>query len=306
MDFASETENFWYLFRKAHDSRILMGKKVSSEPKPQKGPAGQPRLLSIGKVARLLEISTSTLRKWERLGITVPERSASGYRRFSAVEVERLKKVQKLKTEKHVSSAAVVHLLKHEAGPRKNGHQGQQAPEAPSIATRLRRLREQMGWNTSTAAERAGISVSYLSNIERGHANASVAILQKLATIYNTNVLSFFGEMLPTQKLVRPHERRHLVTDPGVTIELLALGQCTMEPHLFRVAPGASSGGTYKHDGEEFIFMMRGALEIWLDEVEHYKLSAGDTLYFSSKQAHRWMNSGEEEAVMLWCGTVIF
>ena len=258
---------------------------------------------SIGKVAKILNVSTSMLRKWERLGITVPERSPSGYRKFSRLEVERLKQVQKLKTEKHVSSAAVVHLLKHEGDSAKDPNH---SSERSSVSRRLKRLREQQGWTLSAAAERAGISVSYLSNIERGHTNASVATLQKLASLYNTNVLSFFGEMLPAQKMVRPSERRRLVTEPGVSIELLALGQCTMEPHLFRVSPGASSGGTYTHEGEEFLFMLNGCLDIWLDEVEHYRLAAGDSLYFSSTQAHRWANSGQEEAVILWCGSVIF
>jgi transcriptional regulator with XRE-family HTH domain len=281
----------------------MMGKMLASKSKQRNGSNGSQVLFSIGKVARMLNVSTSMLRKWERLGITFPERTSSGYRRFSRVEVERLKEVQKLKTEKHVSSAAVVHLLKHEKKPKKDQNN---TSEGSSISRRLTRLREQLGWTLSLAAERAGISVSYLSNIERGHANASVATLQKLASLYNTNVLSFFGETLPAQKLVHPSERRRLVTEPGVTIELLALGQCTMEPHLFRVSPGASSGGTYTHDGEEFIFMLNGCLEIWLDDVEHYKLNAGDSLYFSSKQAHRWMNSGDEDAVMLWCGSVIF
>jgi transcriptional regulator with XRE-family HTH domain len=280
-----------------------MKKVLASKSKQRNKPNGPQIHFSIGKVAKILNVSTSMLRKWERLGITVPERTPSGYRKFSRVEVERLKEVQKLKTEKNVSSAAVVHLLKHER--RSNKDQSPSA-EGSSISRRLKRLREQMGCTLSVAAERAGISVSYLSNIERGHANASVATLQKLATLYNTNVLSFFGEALPAQKMVRPGERRHLVTEPGVSIELLALGQCTMEPHLFRVSPGASSGGAYTHEGEEFIFMLNGCLEIWLDEVEHYKLNAGDTLYFSSMQAHRWMNSGSEDAVMLWCGTVIF
>jgi DNA-binding transcriptional MerR regulator/uncharacterized RmlC-like cupin family protein len=277
-----------------------MGKVPASKSKPRNGSNGSQIHFSIGKVAKILNVSTSMLRKWERLGIIFPERSPSGYRKFTRVEVERLKEVQKLKTEKNVSSAAVVHLLKHEGGPNKDN------AESSSISRRLKRLREQLGWTLSVAAERAGISVSYLSNIERGHANASVATLQKLASLYKTNVLSFFGDVLPAQKMVRPSERRRLVTEPGVTIELLALGQCAMEPHLFRVSPGASSGGAYTHEGEEFIFMLNGALEIWLDEVEHYMLNAGDSLYFSSTQSHRWMNSGHEDAVMLWCGSVIF
>jgi DNA-binding transcriptional MerR regulator len=258
----------------------------------------------IAKVAKLLDVSTSTLRKWERLGIVRPERSPSGYRKFSLAEVERLKSVQRLKTEKQVSSATVVHLLRNNGKGSAKDRFGN--PESLRIGQRLKRLREQHALNLSQAAEQAGISVSYLSCIERGHSSASVAALQKLATLYETNVLSFFGETLPSQKLVRPSERRRLAATPGVTIELLALAQCSMEPHLFRVSPGASSGGSYTHDGEEFIFMLHGNFEIWLDEVEHYQLSEGDSLYFSSRQAHRWRNSGSEDAVLVWCGSIPF
>jgi quercetin dioxygenase-like cupin family protein len=46
-----------------------------------------------------------------------------------------------------------------------------------------------------------------------------------------------------------------------------------------------------------------GTCEFWLDEVEHYVLNEGDTLYFSSAQAHRWSNPGPREAVLLWVNT---
>ena len=102
---------------------------------------------------------------------------------------------------------------------------------------------------------------------------------------------------------MRPADRRRLDTEPGLTIELLALGRSTMEPHLFRIAAGASSGGSYSHEGEEFIYMIRGQLEVWLDELEHYLLNPGDSLYFSSNQTHRWANPGDTETVLLWINT---
>jgi quercetin dioxygenase-like cupin family protein len=103
--------------------------------------------------------------------------------------------------------------------------------------------------------------------------------------------------------LVRPRQRRQLSNEPGVRIELLALGQISMEPHLFRIAPGANSGGSYHHDGEECVYVVSGACEFWLDELEHYLLNSGDTLYFPSTQAHRWKNPGPREAVLLWINT---
>jgi quercetin dioxygenase-like cupin family protein len=66
---------------------------------------------------------------------------------------------------------------------------------------------------------------------------------------------------------VRSHDREVLKPNAGVEMDLLASGNKMIEPHLFRIAPCAGSGGTYSHEGEEFIFVLQGKLEVWLDEV---------------------------------------
>jgi quercetin dioxygenase-like cupin family protein len=167
----------------------------------------------------------------------------------------------------------------------------------------LARLRHQQSLTLSAMARKSGLSVSFLSALERGQANASIATLQKLAHLYKTNILSLFGGQEEAGRLVRPQERKVLQPHPGVKMELLAFGNRAMEPHLFRIAPGASSGGSYHHEGEEFIYVLQGVLEIWLDEVERYTLEAGDSLYFESSQAHRWRSLSEKETVLLWINT---
>lgn len=255
---------------------------------------------TIAQVAKLLKVSTAMVRKWERLGIVTPERFSNGYRSFSEEEVSRLKQMQTLRKEKNLSSAAVIHLLgKGDVEP-PDGSNG------AKIGARLKRLRDQRQLTLSEAAEQTEVSISYLSSIERGHSNPSVAVLQRLSAFYGTNVLSFFGEINQNQKHIRPVDRQRITTNSGVVMELLASGQCIMEPHLFQVPAGASSGGTYSHDGEEFIYIIKGTFEIWLDDTEHYVMVAGDSLYFPSRQVHRWMNPGEETAEMIWCGSVPF
>ena len=54
-------------------------------------------------------------------------------------------------------------------------------------------------------------------------------------------------------------------------MELLAWGNTVMEPHLFTIAPGAGSGDSYAHEGEEFIYVLRGVLNIAL-EGQWYQL----------------------------------
>ena len=75
-----------------------------------------------------------------------------------------------------------------------------------------------------------------------------------------------------------------------------------MEPHLFTIAPGAGSGESYSHEGEEFLFVLRGALDIALEGQSH-RLRGGDSFYFESNTPHTWRNPGKTETVVLWVNT---
>jgi DNA-binding transcriptional MerR regulator/quercetin dioxygenase-like cupin family protein len=256
---------------------------------------------TISQVAKMINVSPSTLRLWEQRGLARPHRTESGYRVYQPEDVEKLKHIHQLRVDKHLNPDAIKHLM----GPVKpvNGSNLAAEKASNSIAARLRRLRQQRGLTLADAAQRAGLSPSFLSCVERGQANASVASLQKLSVLYDTNVLAFFGKAKKVSKLVRPAQRKRISNEPGITIELLAEGETAMEPHLFHIAPGASSGGSYHHEGEEYIYVISGSCEFWLDEVEHYRLQPGDSLYFSSRQTHRWNNVSEQEAVLLWVNT---
>jgi len=70
-------------------------------------------------------------------------------------------------------------------------------------------------------------------------------------------------------RLVHPQNRKVLEAGPGVRMELLAWGNTVMEPHLFRIAPQAGSGESYAHEGEEFLFLLRGELKIALADEEY-------------------------------------
>jgi len=73
-------------------------------------------------------------------------------------------------------------------------------------------------------------------------ATSSIATLRRIARFYKTNILSLFDAAAENPRLVRPANRKILETTPGVRMELLAWGNTTMEPHLFRIKPGGGSG----------------------------------------------------------------
>ena len=224
------------------------------------------------------------------MGLVVPTRTRARYRLYSREALSKVRKIQYLRTVKGVNPAGIAACCKQSSSRYPGAVVCAKNPRRSAIAPRLARLRHELGLTLSEVASQTGVSVSFLSSLEHGYSSASIATLQKLARVYKTNVLSFFADEDNSRRLVRSRDRKVLKPNAGVEMDLLASGNKMMEPHLFRIAPGAGSGGSYSHEGEEFIFVLQGKLEVWLDEVERYVLDSGDSLYFESTQAHRWQN----------------
>lgn len=255
------------------------------------------RLLRISEVARRVGISSSALRAWEALGLVTPQRTQSRYRLYGESEVRLLQRAIFLRRARGLNPPAIVHVLKRQ------GAVSRPAEGALVPGQRFRRLRAKRGLSLAQVAKATGVSVGFLSALERGQMRSSVATLRRIARFYRTNILSLFETAGENTRLVRPSERKILETTPDVRMELLAWGNTAMEPHLFRVKPGGGSGESYSHEGEEFLHVLRGNFEIWLDKSEHYRLKPGDSLYFESSTPHRWKNPGRKEAWILWVNT---
>jgi DNA-binding transcriptional MerR regulator/mannose-6-phosphate isomerase-like protein (cupin superfamily) len=268
----------------------------NSSSKSRKQATGRPLL--IGEVAHRVGISSSALRAWEALGLVAPRRTQSRYREYSESDVRMLRRAIFLRRARGLNPAAIVHVLKR---------QGLAVAAPPDNARvpgqRFRRLRTRRRLSLAQVARATGVSVGFLSALERGQMRSSIATLRRIARFYRTNIPSLFEAAEENPRLVRPAQRKVLETIPGVRMELLAWGHTAMEPHLFRVRPGGGSGESYAHEGEEFLHVLRGDFEIWLNSGEHYRLRPGDSLYFESSTPHRWKNPGRSETWLLWINT---
>src|ERR1700674_3057822 len=247
--------------------------------------------LKIGDVARRVGVSPSVIRSWESLGLTRPHRTISKYRLYTPEDVKLLKRARFLRKVRGLNAPAIAQLLKREGvvRPAGNGISG-----AIGVHPRQLRLRRRLSF--APVGKAVGISVGFLSALERSHMSASVSTLRKLARFYKTNILDFFDATESNSRLVSADKRKVLETGPGVRMELLAWGNTVMEPHLFRIAPEAGSGDSYTHAGEEFLYVLRGQLTITL-EKEEYRLKTGDSFYFESATPHHWRNPGLAETL---------
>ncbi len=255
------------------------------------------RTLRISEVARRVGISSSALRAWEAMGLVSPQRTESRYRLFTEADVRLLQRAIFLRRARGLNPAAIVHVLKRQGVV--------SAPAENSLlpGQRFRRLRTRRGLSLAQVARATGVSIGFLSALERGQMRSSIATLRRIARFYRTNILSLFETAGDNSRLVHPRQRKILETTPGVRMELLAWGNTVMEPHLFRIKPGGGSGESYSHEGEEFLHVLRGQFDISLDGKEHYHLKPGDSLYFESSTPHRWKNPGRKETWLLWINT---
>jgi mannose-6-phosphate isomerase-like protein (cupin superfamily) len=71
-----------------------------------------------------------------------------------------------------------------------------------------------------------------------------------------------------------------------------------MEPFLLSVMEKVSEENTYSHDGEEFLFIMKGTAELLLED-QRFELTEGDSVYFDSSLRHRLLSKDGGEVQVL-------
>ncbi len=260
--------------------------------------AGSGVLHPIGEAARLAGVSRGMLRVWERERLINPRRTPGGHRLYSADDLRRLRQIARLRRMDRLNIAAIRRELGTVGDPTAS-----EKPDAEQdLGRRLRAIRTAHGLSLAAVADKSGLSVSFLSAVERGQSSISVGNLFKLADAYGTTVPGLSPEARTDQRSVlHPDDRPRYVAGGGlVVIEDLIARPGALEAQRIEIRPGGGSEEPYAHPGEEFIYVLSGQLAFWIDEREHYALQAGDSLSFRSTRLHRWWNDGSEPTTLLW------
>ncbi|MFC5175619.1 MerR family transcriptional regulator [Nocardioides taihuensis] len=273
--------------------------RASHGPADEVEPAGQG--LYIKQVAEILGVSASVLRAWESERLIVPGRSASGYRVYSAADVDRLRRIRDLIQQDGLNPAGVRRLLRESDWDTQQAVTPSDFPSA-AIHARIQRLRKEQRKTLRDLAAATGVSASAISAIERGVSMPSNRTLLALADALDTtvpNILGTASEGPPV--VVRASERTPLdLSIPGVTAASLAPVPGAVEPMVVVVEPGAGPDRqSDTGDGEMFIFVLAGEVQLVLDELEHFRICHGDSALFHNARAHRWINRTMEPAQLL-------
>jgi len=159
---------------------------------------------------------------------------------------------------------------------------------------RLRELRRQDGQTLRDLAAKTDLSVSLLSQLERGTTSPSISSLKRIAAALGVSIFQLLDEEAPAQSVVRSDRRRKLILQEGdLDYELLSPdAKRKLEVWFGRLEPGASSGPEpAAHESEEFIFVLQGQLRIEFGAVSH-QLGPGDAIQYDGNQPHLISNPG--------------
>ena len=173
------------------------------------------------------------------------------------------------------------------------------------INKRIKELRLAKGLTLDQLAAIADLSKGYLSKIERSSSPPPFSTLEAIAQAFEMDVSDFFDKPVPDKQATRNIDIvRHSGKDGfipssggyGFRPMVNSSHNKYMSPFLIEIPAGET--GNLKHDGEEFVYLVSGEVEL-VYEKEIYRLSTGDSFYLDSRIKHKFINNRKETAVLL-------
>jgi transcriptional regulator with XRE-family HTH domain len=187
---------------------------------------------------------------------------------------------------------------------RSSGHQ-EESLMSLSVGARIRAVRETKALSLQDIAQRTGFSESTIAQIESDAILPPLGDMVKLARALEMKMgyLLVQGESKPYtvvhKKNRKPVSRygSQKTLRYGYTYESLApeKKERNMEPFLVTLEPTSQDESPSSHDGEEFIFVLEGKIEVILGNDREI-LSSEDSIYYDSTLPHRVRALGDQNA----------
>ena len=177
-----------------------------------------------------------------------------------------------------------------------------------TIGERIRTIREDKGLELEEVASLVKMSPALLSQIENQSESPSLGTLIKISKVLEVNLSDLLGEeQSQFYTIVRKNEadkiERQSTGDgitPGYTYESLGTGMVdrNMEPFIVTIEPSSTKESPSVHEGEEFIYVLEGEMEVTLGNLKDV-LMPGDTIYYKASIPHLVKANGNKTLKIL-------
>ncbi|MBO7668249.1 MAG: helix-turn-helix transcriptional regulator [Firmicutes bacterium] len=163
-----------------------------------------------------------------------------------------------------------------------------------NVGEKIKRLRLSMNKRLKDVSADTGLSISFLSQVERGVNAISLYSLERVASALGVNTAYFLDKpAAPDDRLMRSYHRSYAYADGPLIYQRLdrAAPDYQLCPIEVSVLPFDTKrpSQVLPHEGEEFIYVLEGVLTVILGD-RSYELNPGDAMHYLSSVPHDWRN----------------
>lgn len=176
------------------------------------------------------------------------------------------------------------------------------------IGRLLKNRRSSLGLSIRDLSAVSGVASGTISQIETGKSSPNLISIHALCQALGFPISALFVEDSAEQiKLVRKNERssfvRNLSNQEEIMESLITKGDSKMWAGIIDMPPHTDSGDYYYHEGEEFVFVLKGTINFYLEHNAPFRLEEQDTLYYPNTIGHRWENETSDHVQFLIVST---
>lgn len=175
------------------------------------------------------------------------------------------------------------------------------------VGERIQRLREAQGLDRERVSRLTGIPIAMIEAYEEGRAVPSIGVVIKLSRVLGSKVEGMLhGGATVSEAITICRGGESLSGDQGNTDQSYGYATLTrpgtgghiMQPFLLTFDPKTPAGPPISHDGQEFVFILEGSIELFYNGETH-RLDKGDSAYIDASKPHTFHGIGETVAQMV-------
>lgn len=170
------------------------------------------------------------------------------------------------------------------------------------VGARIKEIRKKEKKTLAEISSHAGISVSFLSQIENGKSALTLVTLNKIADALGVPIKNLLEENPAPSNYVRNNKSSNIqgFQKHYKSFDILSGRFDSRELDAFHLvmAPNFEDCEELEHPGEEFYYILKGTVTVVIDNTV-YEAKAGESIHFPSSHIHKVVNRSDEELEMI-------
>lgn len=170
------------------------------------------------------------------------------------------------------------------------------------LGEKIKTIRKSKDYTLKQLSEITGLSIGFLSNIERDLNSPSINNLQQICSALGINLMEILDEEVGTNPITRATEREEILKniETNIKVESLLNKKASLNGIAITIDEESSfSDMTWGHGYDEIGIVIKGELEIELNSAL-YHLYEGDSIFIKQNTPHRYRNPGLMASVVYW------